>query len=104
VRATVVELGSWRSGCADGADDFVAQLDHHPAAEKPDMRQLGEWRDRIFAFRALSQREGVVLKRYASVSLVLRAIERVDAGTVAAMPASRRCARTLANRHSPRLQ
>ena len=41
------------------------------------MRQLGERRNRIFAFRALSQFEGVVLKRYAGVRLVVRAIERV---------------------------
>ena len=75
MRAAVVELGPWRSGCADGADDLVAELDHHAAAEEHDMRQLGERRDRIFAFRALSQRQGVVLKRYAGVRLVVRAID-----------------------------
>jgi hypothetical protein len=84
VRAAVVELGPGRSGCADGADDFVAQLDHHTAAEEHDMRQFGEWRDRVFALRAFSQREGIVLKRYAGVRLIVRAIERVDTSTVAA--------------------
>jgi hypothetical protein len=65
--STVVKLRLWRSSRADGADDLIAEFDHHTAAEAHHMRQLGERCNRIFAFRALSQREGVVLKRYAGV-------------------------------------
>jgi hypothetical protein len=45
------------------------------------MRQLGERRNRVLAFRAFSQGDGVVFKGYAGVRLVVRAIECVDAGT-----------------------
>ena len=83
MRAAVVELGSRRSGCTDGADDLVALLDHDSAAEEYDMRQLGEGRNRIFALRALSQGQGVALERYAGIRLVVRAIERMNAGAIA---------------------
>ena len=72
VCAAVVELGP-RCACrACGTDDLVAQLDHHAAAKKHDKRQLGERRDRVLAFRAFSQGEGVVFKGYAGVRLVSR--------------------------------
>ena len=37
----------------------------------------------VFAFGALSQGDSIVLKRYTRVCLIVRAIERVDSGTVA---------------------
>jgi hypothetical protein len=39
-------------------------------------------RDRVLAFDALSQGKCIVLEGYARVRLVMRAIERVYAGTV----------------------
>jgi hypothetical protein len=80
MRAAVVELGPGRAGCADGADDLVAQLDHHAAAKEHDVRQLGEW----CKLSNFGQGKRVVLERNASVRLVMRAIERVDTGAVAA--------------------
>ena len=41
---------------------------------------IEERRDRVLSFRAFSQRKNVVLKRCAGVSLIVRAIQRVDAG------------------------
>jgi len=84
VCAAVVELCPGCACRADGTDDLVAQLDHYAATKEHDMRQLGERRNRVLAFRAFSQGECVVFKGYARVCLVVRAIERVDAGTVAA--------------------
>jgi hypothetical protein len=38
--STVVKLRLWRSSRADGADDLIAEFDHHTAAEAHHMRQL----------------------------------------------------------------
>lgn len=81
---TVIELGARRAARTDGADDLIAELDDNAAAEKHDVRKLGEWRDRIFAFSALGQRKRVVFERHGSVSFVMSAIERVNAGAGAA--------------------
>ena len=52
--AAVVELRPWRSGGADGADDLIAEFDHHAAAEEHNMRQFRERHNRILAFCALA--------------------------------------------------
>ena len=80
----VIELGAGRAACTDGADDLVAKLDHHAAAEKHDVRKFGQRRYRILALGALGQCERVVFERHSGVSLVMRAIECVNTGTVAA--------------------
>jgi hypothetical protein len=62
VRAAVVELGPGRAGYTNGTDDLVTQLDHNAAAKEHDVRQLGERRDRVVAFRAFGQSERVIFE------------------------------------------
>jgi hypothetical protein len=84
VRTAIVEFGARRAARADGADDLVAKLDHHAATEKHDMRQLGKRSNRILSLGALSQSECIVFERNSGVCLIVGAIERVNAGAVAA--------------------
>jgi hypothetical protein len=48
--------------------------------------EFGERRDRVLAFGVLGQSERVVVKRDSRMGFIVGAIERVDAGTVAAHP------------------
>ena len=87
--AIVVELRPRRAGGADPADDLLAQLDHHAAAEEHHMWEFGERRDRVLALGVLGQSERVVAKRDSRIGFVVCAIERVDAGAVAAQGCDR---------------
>jgi len=84
VRTAIVEIGAGRAARTDGADDLVPKLDHHAATEEHDVRQLGKWRNRILALGALGQCECVVFERHGGLRLIMSAIERVNAGAVAA--------------------
>lgn len=58
------------------------EFDDNATAKEHDVRQLGERRNRILALRAFSQSDRVVLEGDGGVGLVVRAIERVNAGSV----------------------
>jgi hypothetical protein len=83
-RAGIVELGPWRTGCSNGANDLVVELDHHSSAKEHDMRQLGERCNRVLAFGTLGKSKRVVFEGYTRLRLVMRAIECVYAGAIAA--------------------
>src|SRR5271154_5915503 len=82
-RAGIVQLGAGSAGGADRPDDFVAELDDHAAAEEHHMRQLGQRHQRVL-LGAFPQSKRVALERDGGVGLVEGAIERMDAGPVAA--------------------
>src|SRR5579862_629431 len=82
--ATVIEVAARRSGGADRADDLVVELDDRAAGEEQHMRQFGEQNERTVAFGAVGQSRRIVLECHGGVSLIVRAIEGVDAGNVAA--------------------
>jgi hypothetical protein len=69
VRTAIVELGARRAARTDGADDLVAKLNHHATTEEHDVRQLGEWRNRILALGTLGQSECIVLNETAVYAL-----------------------------------
>src|SRR6202023_4143105 len=72
------------AGGPDAADDLVVQLDYNATGKEQDVRQLGEERERAVALGAVEQNRRVVLEGDAGIGLVVRAIEGVDAGAVAA--------------------
>src|SRR5579883_3072140 len=81
-RAGFVELRAGRAAGADCAYHLVADLDHHPAAEEHYMRKLCQAIDAARLLGPLGERESVGAEGDAGVSLIVGAIERVDAGAV----------------------
>src|SRR5215472_14191531 len=83
VGTAIVKFGAGCAARTDGSDDLVAKLDHHAAAEKHDVWQLGKWRNRILPLGALGQGKCIVFERNGGIRFIVGAIERVNASAVA---------------------
>src|SRR5437660_6823015 len=69
--AVVIELGARRTACANGPDDFVAELDDNTASKEHDVGQLRKQGDRVLALRPFSQGNRIVLEPDTGVRLVV---------------------------------